>query len=55
MTSFPVRENVKTIESYDVLNLEVASFSSFRDNKKNHFVTVAVADIDHCIKFNWTQ
>ena len=28
-------ENVK---GYAVLNFEVASFSSFRDTKKNHFV-----------------
>ena len=27
-------ENVKTIEGYDVLNFEVASFSSFRDIHK---------------------
>ena len=31
-------ENVKTIEGYVGLNFEVASFSSFRDIKKNHFV-----------------
>ena len=31
--------NVKTIEGYDVLKLEAASFSSFRDIKKNHFMT----------------
>ena len=37
-------ENEKTIEGYAVLNFEVASFSSFRDVPKNHFVT-AEADI----------
>ena len=39
--------NVKTVEGYAVLNLEVASFWSFRDIKKNHFVMVAEADIDN--------
>ena len=43
-------KNVKTIECYDVLNFEVASFISFRDIKKNHFVTAAEADIDDSIK-----
>ena len=46
-------ENVKTIKSYVVLNFEVASFSSFRNIKKNHFVTAAAeaaADIDDSIK-----
>ena len=42
-------ENVKTIEGYTVLNFEVASFSTFRDIKKNHFVT-AQAEIDDSIK-----
>ena len=42
-------ENVKTIEGYVVLNFEVASFRSFRDIKKIHFVT-AKADIDDSIK-----
>ena len=32
-----------------MLNFEVASFSSFQDIQKNHFVTVA-ADIDDSIK-----
>ena len=40
-------ENVKTLEVYAVLNFEVASFSSFRDIKKNHFVT---ADIYESIR-----
>ena len=47
--------NVKTIEGYLVINLEVASSSSFRDIKKslNHFVmakAVAAADTDDSIK-----
>ena len=33
--------NVKTIEGYLVVNFEVASSNSFRDLKKNHFVTAA--------------
>ena len=40
--------NVNTIESYAGLNFEIASFSSFQDIKKKHFVTAA-ADIDD----NW--
>ena len=43
-------ESVKTIEGYAVLNFEVASSNSFRDIKKNHFVTAAAADIDDSIK-----
>ena len=39
-------ENVKTIEGYAVLNVEVASVSSFRDNKKNHFVTAAETAVE---------
>ena len=35
-----------------MLNLEVASFSSFRDIPKNNLVT-AVADIDDSIKRKW--
>ena len=45
--------NVKTIERYVVVNFEVASSNSFRNIKKNHFVTaeaVAAADIDDSIK-----
>ena len=42
-------EKVKTTDCYAVLNFEVASFSSFQDIPKNHFVTVAV-DIDDSIK-----
>ena len=34
-------ENAKTIEGYAVLNLEIASFSSFPDIPKNNFVTAA--------------
>ena len=37
--------NVKTIESYLVVNFEVAGANTFRDIKKDHFVMVA-ADID---------
>ena len=37
--------NVKTIEGYTGLNFEVSGFSSFRDIKKNHFVTAAEVDI----------
>ena len=43
-------QNVKNIEGYPVVNFEIASFDSFRDIKKNHFVTVAAADIDDSIK-----
>ena len=43
-------ENVKTIEGYVVLNFELASFGSFRDIPKNHFVTAAEAGIDDSIK-----
>ena len=43
-------EHVKTIEGFAVLNIEVASFSSFRDIKKNRFVTAAEADIGDSIK-----
>ena len=46
-------KNVKTIESYAVLNFEVASLDrSFPDIKKNHFVTAteATVDIDDSIK-----
>ena len=39
-------ENVNTIEGYAVLNIEVASVSSFRDILKKHFVA---ADIDDSI------
>ena len=41
-------EKVKTIESYAWLNFEVAISSSFRDIKKNHFVTAV--DINDSIK-----
>ena len=44
-------ESVKTVERYGVLNLVGASFSSFRDIKKNHFLTAA-ADIDDSISEN---
>ena len=53
MTSFTVKVSVKNIGGYDVVNFEVASFSSFRDIKKKHFVTAAeaaAADIDDSIK-----
>ena len=52
MTSFS-GENVKTIERYVLLNFEAASFSGFRDIKKNHFVMaelVVAADINDSIK-----
>ena len=39
---------VRTDLGYIVINFEVASYSSFRDIKKNHFVTVA--DIEDSIK-----
>ena len=43
------RENLKTIDSYDVLNFEVAGLMSFRNiEEKNHFLTAA--DIDSSIK-----
>ena len=42
--------NVKTIVVYVAVKFEVASSSSFRDIKKNHFVTAAEADIDDSIK-----
>ena len=47
--------NVKTVEGYAALNFEAACFSSFRDIKRNHFVTVAAestaeADIHDSIK-----
>ena len=38
-------ETVKTVEGHAVLNFEAATFSSFRDVKKNHFVTAAAADL----------
>ena len=41
--------NVSTIEGYAVLYFEAASFSSFRDIPKNHFVA-AKADIDDRFK-----
>ena len=41
--------NVNTLESYLVVYFEVDSSDSFRDIKKNHFVT-AEADIDDSIK-----
>ena len=44
-------EKVKTVESYSVLNFEVASFSSFRDIEKSNSVTAAeAADIDDSSK-----
>ena len=45
-------EHVKITEGYALLNVEVASSSSFRDIQKNHFVTAAeeAADIDDNIK-----
>ena len=43
-------ENIKTIEGYAVLNFDVASFNSFRDMQKTHFVTAAEADISDSIK-----
>ena len=44
--------NIKTIEGYPLVNLEVASCDSFRYIQENHFVTVeaAAADIDDSIK-----
>ena len=45
--------NVKIMEGCLVINFEVFSSRSFRDLKKNHFVTAAeaaVADIDDSIK-----
>ena len=47
---------MKTNDGYAVLNFEVDNFSSFRDIKKNHFVTaeavaVTVADIDDNIEW----
>ena len=44
MTSF----TVKTIEGYLVVNIEVTRSNSFRDSKRNHFVTAA-ADIDDSV------
>ena len=46
--------NVKTIERYHSVNFEVASSNSFRDIKKNPFVTAAeaAADIDDSISEN---
>ena len=44
---------VETIDGSGVLNFESASFSSFRDSPKSHFVTAeeaAAADIDDSIK-----
>ena len=38
--------NVKTIKGNLVVYLEFASSNSLRDNKKNHFVTVAEAAAD---------
>ena len=43
-------ENVKTTEGYPVLNFEVASFNSFRDILKKHFLTAVEADINDSIK-----
>ena len=46
-------ESVKTIESYAMLNFEVASFGCFPDIQKSHFVTAAAKaepDIDGSIK-----
>ena len=40
---------VKTVLGYIAVNFEVASSSSFRDIKKNNFVTVA-ADIFNCLQ-----
>ena len=47
-------QRVNTIEGYIVENLEVASSNSFRDIKKNPFVTAAeaAADIDDSISEN---
>ena len=42
--------NVKTVAGSLVANFEVASSNSFRDIKKNHFVTAAAAEIDDSIK-----
>ena len=44
-------QNVKTTEGYLGVNFELATFHSFRDIQKNHFVTAAeAADIDDTIK-----
>ena len=43
--------NVKTVERYVVVNLEVASSSSSQDISKNHFVMAEAADIDDSIKW----
>ena len=43
-------KNVKAIEGYAVLNLEVASFNSFRDIQENHFAAEALTDNDDSIK-----
>ena len=39
-------ENVNTVEGYAVLNLGVASFSTFQDIKKIILTAAAAADID---------
>ena len=42
--------NVKTIESYAMLNFEVASLSSFRDIKKSFVTAAAETNIDDSIR-----
>ena len=44
--------NARTVEGYTVLPLEIGSFISFRDIRKNNFVTAAeaAADIDDSIR-----
>ena len=41
--------NVKSIDGYLVVDLDVASSNRFRYILKNHFVTAAAADIDDSI------
>ena len=40
--------NVKTTEGNLAVNFEAASSNSFRDIKKNHFVTAAAEAADTC-------
>ena len=46
MMSFPVDMQVKTIEGYVVVDFEVVISYSFRDIKKNHFVTAEAEAIE---------
>ena len=47
---YDVISSRSTVSVFHVVNFEAASSNSFRDMKKNHFVTAETVDIDDSIK-----